>query len=405
MFTGRSRMGHSAVGMLAVCLSIAFACTLCAARTDPATGRVRVIYFGDPIGASPFPFMMNEPLLTTAPVMACKMWYPYETIRKSMRVYAPRTFEALDASYDMIILSDANVLSFETRHLDWFSRFVAEQGGGLAMVGGFESFGGQGYLSWGPTAVGDVLPVDCLSGGYNAEGQIIIVQPDCPVVSNLPWNTLGASNYLGGNRVTLRTGSELVARFSDSNPLFVWWSYGKGRSYAMAADWTPAGGTQFMQWDYYGDYAVNVVLFAATEEVPAEIEVMHSVRGILRTYGETKGYLYSLMDFAEKFGAGMKGIERSIGEAERETARARALYMSYEFNDARSAAAKAVGMLEGALDDAVRAKDRAMLWVFLIEWLAVVSTCMVSGVVLYELMIARRLFRPVQGSIFTKDAS
>jgi len=397
-------MGHPAA-VLALCLSIALGCPLCAAKNDPATGRVRVIYFGDPIGASPFPFMMNEPLLTIAPVMACKMWYPYETIRKSMRVYAPRTFEALDASYDMIILSDANVLSFETRHLEWFSRFVAERGGGLAMVGGFESFGGQGYSPWGPTEVGNVLPVDCIVGGYNAEGQIIIVQPDCPVVSNLPWNTIGPSNYLGGNKVVQRTGSELVAKFSDSNPLFVWWNYGKGRSYAMAADWTPAGGTQFMTWDYYGDYAVNVVLFTASEEVPADTEAMHSVRRILRTYGETKGYLYSLMDFAEKFGAGMRGVEQSIGEAEQETARAKTLYMSYEFHDAGSAAANAVGMLEAALDDAIRAKDRAMLWVFLIEWLAVVSTCMLSGVVLYELMVVRRLFRPAQSSIFTKGAN
>jgi len=398
-------MARAAAGILALCLSLGVACTSCSARNDPATGRVRVIYFGDPIGASPFPFMMDEPLLAPAPVMACKMWYPYETIRKSMRVYAPRTFEALDASYDMIILSDANVLSFETRHLEWFSRFVAERGGGLAMVGGFESFGGQGYSPWGPTEVGNVLPVDCISGGYNAEGQIIIVQPDCPVVSNLPWDTLGPSNYLGGNRVVRRTGSELVAKFSDSNPLFVWWNYGEGRSYAMAADWTPAGGTQFMQWDYYGDYAVNVVLFTASEEVPAEIELMHSIRGVLRTYGETKGYLYSLMDFAEKFGANMKGIEQSIGEAEQETARAKALYMSYEFDDAGSAAAKAVAMLEAALDDAVRAKDRAMLWVFIIEWLAVISTCMVSGVALYELMVMRRLFKPAQSSIFTKGGN
>lgn len=404
-FTARTHVERSAAGLLAVCMGFLLSVPLCAARSDPATGRVRLIYFGDPIGASPFPFMMNEPLLAPAAVMACKMWYPYETIRKSMRIYAPRTFEALDSSYDMIILSDANVLSFETRHLDWFSHFVADKGGGLAMIGGFESFGGQGYLSWGPTPVGDVLPVECVAGGYNAEGQIIIVQPDCPVVSNLPWNTLGPSNYLGGNRVTLKTGSELVARFSDSNPLFVWWKCGKGRSYAMAGDWTPAGGTQFMKWDYYGDYAVNVVLFTASEEVPADVEIMHSVRGILRAYGETKGYLYSLMDFAEKFGASMNGIERSIGEAELEASRARSLYMSYDFHGAASAAAEAVAMLEAALDDAVRAKDSAMLWVFLVEWLAVISTCMVSGLVLYELMIARRLLKPAPSSIFTKGMS
>ncbi len=376
---------------------------LCGAKKDRDTGRVRVLYLGDPIGASPYPFMVDEPLLAPTPVMACKMWYSYETIRRSMRVYMPRTYQGLNNTYDIVILSDSNVLSFETKHFRWFRDLVSQDGGGLAMVGGFESFGGHGYLSWGITDVAEVLPVECLPA-YGAEGGIIILQPECPVIANLPWETLGPSNHFGGNKVGLKEGAELIAKFTDSNPLLVWWSFEKGRSYAMASDWTPAGGSAFMTWAYYGDYAVNVVLFTASEAVPTDVEKVHRVRMTLREYSDTKAFLYSLIDFAEKFGANTRGAERLLREAEQQSEESREFYMSYEFDQALASAMAAVGTVQRALDDAIAAKDRAMLWVFLVEWMAVISTCMISGVALYELMIVRRLFKPVDASIFTRDS-
>ncbi len=388
---------------IAWALTLLLLVPLSEAKRDPSTGRVRVLYLGDPIGASPLPFMLDEPLLAATPVMACKMWYSYETIRKSMRVYMPRTYENLNDTYDVVILSDSNVLSFETKHFTWFHDLVYDDGGGLVMIGGFESFGGYGYLSWGITEVGAVLPVECLPAGYNAEGQIIILQPECPAIANLPWDTLGSSNYFGGNKVAQKAGAELVARFSDSNPLLVWWDFGEGRSFAMASDWTPAGGSAFMTWAYYGDYAVNVVLFTASEAVPTDIEKVHRVRTSLREYSDTKAFLYSLMDFAEMFGASTHSAERILGEAEEKSEESRELYMAYDFDGALASSVSAVEAVQAALDDAIAAKDRAMLWVFLIEWMAVISTCMISGVAIYELMVVRRLFKPVDTSLFTKD--
>ena len=43
----------------------------------------------------------------------------------------------------------------------------------------------------------------------------------------------------------------------------------------------------------------------------------------------------------------------------------------------------------------MRAKDRALFWVYLIEWLAVSGTCMICAVLLWTLMIRRRLYRRV----------
>ncbi len=367
-------------------------------RSDPNSGRVRLLYMGDPIGQSPFPHMTNEPLLDTSGILACKMWYSYETIRRSMRVYMPRTLADLNASYDIVILSDANVRSFETKHLGWFTRSVKDFGFGLAMIGGFESFGGHGYSSWGDTTVGDILPVDCPLA-YNAEGQIEIIVPANPVVSNLPWETIGPSNYFGGNVVIPKTGAELVAnmrRGTTTYPLLVWWDVERGRSFAMAADWTPAAGTAFMKWAYYGDFCVNVVLFTAGQDVPEDVEIVHMVRGTLRQCMDASNYLYSMMDFAEKFGANTRNPEQTASHASELLEEARRRYLDHGFEDAHSTALEALQVLERGLEEALASRDRALTWIYIIEYLVVTATCMISGTILYTLMIRRRLYREIE---------
>jgi len=340
--------------------------------------------------------MVSEPLLDVSGILACKMWYTFETIRRSMRVYMPRTWEQVTGRYDVIILSDANVKSFETRHLEWFAQGVEEGGLGLAMVGGFESFGGHGYQSWGDTTVGNILPVLC-PDQYNAEGQIEILRRQNPVVSNLPWETLGSSDYFGGNIVIPKEGSELVANMrtgSKRYPLLVWWDAGEGRSFAMAADWTPAAGTAFMRWEYYGDFCVNLVLFTGMAEVPGDIELVHSVRDVLRQCVQTSNYLYATIDFAERFGASPRQPEETALEARELIQQARALYLGYEFESAHSTALQALNRFERGLEEALQARETALYWIYVIEYLVVTGTCMISGTVIYMLMIRRRLYRP-----------
>jgi len=41
-------------------------------------------------------------------------------------------------------------------------------------------------------------------------------------------------------------------------------------------------------------------------------------------------------------------------------------------------------------------KDRALLWVYIIGWLAVTATALVSSFLLWSIMVRRRLYREVQ---------
>jgi hypothetical protein len=44
---------------------------------------------------------------------------------------------------------------------------------------------------------------------------------------------------------------------------------------------------------------------------------------------------------------------------------------------------------------AMREKDKALFWIYVIEWLMASSTLIISGLVLWTLMVRRRLYRKV----------
>jgi hypothetical protein len=52
------------------------------------------------------------------------------------------------------------------------------------------------------------------------------------------------------------------------------------------------------------------------------------------------------------------------------------------------------------MEEAVNAKDRALLWVYIIEWLTVLGTSAIVGTILWSLMIRRRLYRQVATTRF-----
>jgi dolichyl-phosphate-mannose--protein O-mannosyl transferase len=49
----------------------------------------------------------------------------------------------------------------------------------------------------------------------------------------------------------------------------------------------------------------------------------------------------------------------------------------------------------GITRDAVKLKDEALFWVYISEWLVVTAAAMVAGVVVWSLMVRRRMYRAV----------
>ncbi len=365
---------------------------------DPETGRIKVLYVGEPTGASPYPMLEADPLIIPYPVKASACVFSFGIARRSMRQYMPRTYEDL-SSYQVFILSDANSGVFTSSQLRWFHDSVNEGGSGLTMIGGNEAFGGRaGYASWGPTPVADVLPVNCLDSQWFDPGEVRILEFDHPLTDSLPLRPgLVWMRSYDGNRVEMRGGAQELARVfprtGQPAPFWATWEYGEGRTFAMAGDWTPGGGVVFMTWEYYGDFAINLMLYLSYNELPEDLETMHEARRKFLEYRSSKAYLFNIMEFGEKFGANMNPLSEIIEEADVKHEEAREAYLDLVPAQSAELLDTSLEILDRGVDRAMELKDQAMLWIFIVEWTSVTATFFAGGFAVWTLMIRRRLYR------------
>ncbi len=373
-------------------------------RADPTTGRVRVLYIGDAMGVpNPFPVLNSDPLLYCTAVYACTVHQPTEAIRKSVRAYMPRTYSKF-LTNDVVVLSDANREAFRTEHFDWLTRGVVGEGLGLVMIGGAESFtgGGGAYPTWEITSVASVLPCEMIASPPKIQGGVMkIVNHEDEFTKSLPFRTLGTygSFSTGCNLKPTPPAtllSVIVRGGGGEDPCLMWWDIGRGRTMAQAVDWTPDGGTIFMRWKHYGDYVTNMMLFLAGQKLPEDLEVVYLVRRRMREANEALLTLYYTIDLVDKLGGNSAPVIRLAGEIQTEKARAGRLYVECRMEESLAAFGSVLDLCAYAMNEAIKARDAASLWIFLTEWCVVTATFILTGSVLWLVMVRRRLYKEVK---------
>jgi len=195
----------------------------------------------------------------------------------------PKSLEELK-EYDVIILSDVEYEAliyypeFYTpskygEHITLPNRvknireFVRE-GGGLAMLGGWQSFAGKyGHALWQNTPVEEALPVNMLDRDDRIEtpegAQVKAVDEEHPIMKNIDWSTVPP--LLGYNKVLLKEGARLLATVGEGDVLIAVQEFGKGRSFVFTSDPAPHWGINFMKWKYYGVFWRQAIKWLAKE--------------------------------------------------------------------------------------------------------------------------------------------
>jgi hypothetical protein len=394
-------MDSGQVASTAVLIFLLFSCiSSCQAREprrDPELGVVRLMYIGAPFMGGPFPYLKADPLIDATPVDGNAYGIPAGLVRKALRIYLPRSYESLESSYDILGIDDATCANIDSRVLGWFRDGVMEDGLGLFMAGGFESFGGMaGFPSWGPTPVGQVLPLDP-TGGYPNGVRIKIIDPDDPLLQSLPFETFGDEyNFFDANTAQEKEGARVIARIVGKNyPAWAWWDIGEGRTYASCTPFRGGGVGPFSQWLYYGDFVSNMVYFTTGIGLPQDIELVHIAREKMLRVIDERSYVISILDFVERFGASSGRALEKIGEAEEQRSSAIDLFRELKMTDSISELDGVLSTLDQAYEMAMEARDRAMMWIFLVQWLVVTGTGLLCGFILWSVMIKRRLYREV----------
>ncbi len=336
--------------------------------------------------------------------------YPEAEAKKYVRMYFPRTYGDL-IGYDFICYVDTFFGHLTGSQIDLMYRALRDEGlGGLTTLGGGISWVPEFRQSWESSSVSLAFPTDYLQPpekiAYVYEFRVSVARSqDVPSVFK-PYLALGVENQVGRQAAELgpRPGATVFASMraakGDGMPFAVEWSYGKASTWSIATDIQSDYNLWWTRWQgrdgypYAMDLFLGMVLHSTGRQVPQDPVQFHNVRSLFGGYRERVSMLYSLVEFVEKFGANRQPIDRALAKVDLVEAEARDLYLSQDMSAAEETMKRAFSELGEVSVLAMKLKDQALMWVYLIEWASVTGTLLASGFVLWSIMVRRRLYRP-----------
>jgi uncharacterized membrane protein len=379
-------------------------------RRDPDTGRIRVMYIGAPFTTyCPYTVFKSDPLLLTTPISGMA-WLDSTIVKRALRLYMPRNRREY-SNYDVVGLDDATYEHFSPNTLIWMRDSLLEEGLGFYMGGGSGSFGGWvNYLNWGHTPLQEVMPVECIPDRVEFSVNKVI-RFDDEFIRSVPWEEFENHNVFGSyNIVTLKQGAVQLSELSPvgggrTDPGWTWWDVGNGRFFASPTGFrgTLAGGTtsagvSFIYWKHYPDFVSNMVYFCAGFVPPSDIHLLHTTRSKFREVDYHRQMVIGTIEFVSKFGAVLDRVDEKLGEVEESVGQAKQSFIDLELAESLEEIEHALTLLGEADDLAIKAKHKALFWVYVTEWLVVTATLLVFGSVLWGLMVRRKLYKQVHAT-------
>lgn len=374
------------------------------------SGRIRILYMGGQFGVSPpCAMMLSDPKMTLSVILTTGYARELEFSERYMRIYFPRNYQNLVDTKDVIVIADSEVDVYVDRHLLWMKNAVLEAGLGLTMGGGACTFGAnEPFRSWDDTHVAGVLPVQGVWGkapGRYSKSVLVkhkILQPENELMRTLPWEEAPA--IYPPNVIFPKPGAIVLAESAESwlvpetknserIPLMTYWDIGEGR--VLAIEDFHSYFSDFYLWRFYPDSVINQHYYAAAVSIPQDPFMMNEIRDNFRQYDYSKRMLFQVLDFVSRFGAKTAPIEMKMDEPDSIRKKAGDLYVQQNYPACSAEINHAIALVDGLIEDSSRLKDKALLWVYTIEWLAVTGTMMISGFVVWSLMIHRRMYREV----------
>jgi len=403
-------------GCLFASLTLIFAASVAAygGQTDP----VKVLCMGATASwLSPMPMWSKiEPMIdvtfipSTVPVGGLAT-PQVETGRRAMRMYFPRTYQKL-IEQDYLIFEHMFMEFFTAQQIEDMYRSIVEQGlGGFVTIGGVTHTSMDPNYGWINSRLNDAFPslaseeIFAEWKQYGVHRARIKINEDPSLAPVLKmFIPLGMDNIVQPITyfMAAKEGAKIWAWSQDGNgnpPFLISWTYGKGETWSnslgMGYAWwrseNPAqGGNPFAL-----DVFVNMLLYSTGRRLPEDILKVHTVRQGLMDYEEAKGWALSIVDFADRFGANTVKLYGEAADADAVKDRARQAYLQQEYDEALALLDDAGKLLDWLAEHALRLKRRTLMWIYVIEWLSVAATLMISGEVIYALMIQRRLYRRV----------
>jgi len=336
-------------------------------------------------------------------------------IMRYMRIYFPRTYDQL-LTYEFIFLAQVDMSFISAGQARWIYDALKDYPKAAmndrSIMSGVSAY----YEMWRNSILPEAFPNDVdavIADDHNFQGHLgpLIVKDD-PSLPNImkPYKAMIEPVYplYGGLNAVPKPGSVILSYTKNSvgvgSPLpgqiahVFYWKWNRSITFTfrdMVTDsfWSSPAGNP-----YALDIIANMIWWSTGRDLPDDPLMVHDYRRLVFNYAIQKSLLTSLLDFAEIFGADSSKIYAASEATEEYRTRAARDYLDKDFVAAHDAMKMAMAELEKLEDDAMRLKDKAMFWVYLVQWLATTGVFLAAAVVLWSLMVRRRLYREVSST-------
>ncbi len=334
-------------------------------------------------------------------------------IERLMRIYFPRTFEDL-ISYDFLFLAQVDMAFISPKRQQWMYDAIAEHGLGGVNTRSVMSMQTWWSTPWAESVLSDAFPNEAMAVIRSSIYGVSITWPSGPLVVEDDETLAPVARPFkdrledlfpgyGGLPTIPRPGSKVhtwirsgIRDLSSPRPGYTAhifeWQYNDAITFTFM-DMVYDNFWRSNMNPFSLDIITNVMWRGAHRELPEDGLKVHVLRDRLAYYQQEKTAVISVFDFAETFGANTVDLYRELEDLDEEKRLADDLYLSAEFDEAYQQMEIVIDELNKLSDNALKLKDQALLWVYVIEYLAVAGTSMVCGGVLWFLMIKRSLYR------------
>lgn len=172
--------------------------------------------------------------------------------------------------------------------------------------------------------------------------------------------------------------------------------YEKGMTVANSMGLERFYGQSYYEWKYYKDYFVNHVYLAGGVPVPEDLELVHMIREQLETFRDHRALIIGMIDFIDKFNANTRPVEQMLADMNPMREEAKRLYIEQSYEDSSAVLKEAMSRFDEINAEAVKLKEQALLWIYIIEWSVVSATFLITGIIIWALMVRRKLYREVK---------
>ena len=378
---------------------------------EPRGERISIFLIGGthPTG-NPFTgYCMQDPLFT----------YALEPIppdlsdgekQKLDRIYYPRTRDLLIDNFDMMVFFDARLQHFTSRQLNDLDYAFRE-----GKMGSISTFGPAWEQVWEVTTLYDTSPAkDYTDEWYHGPFYVRFWREREPIFT--PFIELGMEKIIGDayHLMVEKEGATVWGQMLPRDtPWMISWRPGGNEA---GLQWVCTDGFNALWWGISGwgsvtgtigveggnpyaiDMATNMVLYSVGRPLISDIHSRREARHLLAAFNEEKILILHMMDWADTFGANTIPLTLRLSDLEVEAEEVIQYYLEEEYGTVISMMNEISNKISVVTKDAVRLKDEAMFWVFVSEWLVVTSSSIISGVLLWSLMVRKRAYRRVGGT-------